>query len=193
MARTKACKKCGEVIFYINPICENTELICDKCKTKQYIYSGKYTTCDKTCSSCYNDSFRVKIIDHGDDEKITLECSECKSSPRTYYVDSEGNSIDRSTREILIIDNKIEVIDNNVSNMESRVNEIEYKAECAQEDLERLDSRISQSKEDIISVEQDVDWLSKELDREVFRLKKEINELNNLLSEIKDNSKDIIQ
>lgn len=191
MARTRACKKCGEVIFYINPIGENTELICDKCRTKQYIYSGKYITCDKTCSSCYNDSFRVKIVDHGENEKITLECTECKGSPRVYYIDRDGNSIDRNTREILIIENKIDTIENNVSTLESRVYEIEYKSECAEEDLGRLSSRINRNKEDIVSIEQDVDWISKELDREVIRLKNEIKELNNLLENIKENIKEI--
>lgn len=193
MARTRACKKCGEVIFHINPMGENTELICDKCKSKQYIYSGKYITCDKTCSSCYNDLFRVKVIDLGDGEKVTLECSECKGSPRTYYIDRDGNSIDRSTREILILQDKVEIIENSVSNLESRIFEIEYKAEYVEEDIERMSDRINNNKEDLSSIEQDVDWISKELDRETSRLKREIDDLNDLLNTIDDNTQKFIQ
>lgn len=190
MERNAACKKCGEVIFNINSMRENTELICDKCRTIQYICRGKYATCDKICSSCCNDTFRVKVIDCIDGEKVTLECSECKASPRIYYIDRDGNSIDKSTREMLILESDIE---NSVTNLESRIYEIEYTAEYVENDMERLSSRIKNIKEDISYVEEDVDWVSKELDREVSRLRKEIEDLNKLLNDIKKNTKKFIK
>ncbi len=49
MAKTKSCKRCGEVIFKINPVCENSEAICIVCNEKIYINCGEYSTYESKC------------------------------------------------------------------------------------------------------------------------------------------------
>lgn len=187
MARTKSCKKCGEVLYTIVPMCEEVSVVCNHCKTTNTVNCGKYTTYEKICSSCLSDVFKIRVSDYRSEEKISIECTECKGGPETYYIDKEGNRIDRQTRELLIIQDNIEKVEDNVNGLEDRLEEIDSRLESMEYDVSGLSSRVSGNKEYINSIEYDLDAVKRELDREVSSLERELNDLSSTVHQLERN------
>lgn len=179
MIRTKACKKCGEVIFDINSTCEEVEFVCKSCMDIHTINWGPYYTIHNKCDSCYNDVFKIKINDNEDVEQIIVECSECKSSPKQYYTDKEGNEIDCATRDMLIIQDSIKQFNDSINNLESRMIKLEDNiASIKCDTVENLSRKINDNKIDINMINYEVSGFS--------------NELNGLKDMIKNIEKNIV-
>lgn len=182
MAKTKACKRCGEVIFKLKPVCEKTEVICQKCNDVMYINSGEYTTYENKCKSCSSDQFKLRRYEYGNEEITKIECINCKDEPNTYYVDKQGKKIDRSIREILMIKDSIERVENNVYTMESRIDDIESQIYNMEYDITRANSKASNNEESINDVENSVDYIKRDIssiESSVSELKSDIGNLEN--------------
>lgn len=162
MIRTKACKTCGEVIFNINSTCENVELVCKSCNSITNVNFGKYLTLDKVCNSCSNDSFKIKVEDNRNRENTYIECTDCKGAPNHYYVDYDGNVIDRISREMLIIQDSINTIHKDVSNIEARVSIIENNIKNVKSNLSK---KVNENKVDINSINYEMNSFSSELSK----------------------------
>lgn len=164
MIRTKPCKKCGEVIFNINSTCEQIELICKNCNTVNLIYFEKYSTVDNECRGCSNNSFKIKVDDKNDSENVVFECVNCKSSATKYFVDKDCNEIDRTVREMLIIQDSINSLKAYTNNVEARVNVVEKNVRYIQHDLfEYLSKIVNENKLDINSLNYDLSSYSNEI------------------------------
>lgn len=182
MAKTKACKRCGEVIFKIKPVCENTEVICQECNDILYINCGEYTTYENKCKSCSGEQFKLRRYDYGDEEITKIECINCNDEPNTYYVDKQGKKIDRSIREILMIKDSIERVENNVYTMESRIDDIENKIYNIEYDIASIESKARSNEESINDIENSVDYVKNDIssiESSVSRLQTEIENLEN--------------
>lgn len=161
MIRTKACKKCGEVIFNINSRLGNTNLVCTSCSNLTPINVGKYSTLDNKCNSCSNESFKIKVEDNKEKEHTYIECTSCKGTPSSHYIDSSGNSIDRASRELLIIQDSI---NSNVNKLEARIDKIEGNIAYLENDLFKdLTKKVNGNKLDINTIKYDVDSFSEEI------------------------------
>lgn len=167
MIRTKPCKTCGEVIFSINSTCEQVELICTNCNSVTNVNVGKYSTLEKKCNECSNEYFKIKIHDENKNkERIGIECTNCKGTPKYYYIDKDGKLIDRSSREMLIIQDTIKLVSNNVNNLESRIDNIEHNIKHVELDLfENLNRKVNENKLDINSINYEVSSFSDELSK----------------------------
>lgn len=164
MIRTKACKKCGEVIFNINSRLGNTNLVCTSCSNITPINVGKYSTLDNKCNSCSNESFKIKVEDNKEKEHTYIECISCKGTPSSHYVDSSGNVIDRASRELLIIQDSINSLNNNVNKLEARIDKIEGNLAYLENDLFKdLSKKVNGNKLDINTIKYDVDTFSDEI------------------------------
>lgn len=164
MIRTKSCKACGEVIFNINPSYKNIELVCESCKAKDLISLGKYITLKDTCESCSKDSFKIKIDDNFNKERIDIECINCKTVPNTYFIDQNGIEIDRVAREMLIIQDKINDMDNRLNFMDNKIENLETDLKLTKGNItENLSQKINESKIDINNINYEVNNFSDEL------------------------------
>ena len=166
MIRTKPCKNCGEVIFRINSTCEQIELVCSNCKSITNINVGIYSTLDNKCNSCSNEYFKIKIHNNENKEHVETECTNCKCSPNHYYIDKDGKLIDRSSREMLIIQDTIKMVNNNVHNLESRIDNIENNIKYVKSDLfDNLNRKVNENKLDINSINYEIGSFSDELSK----------------------------
>ena len=182
MAKTKSCDRCGEVILKINSICEDAEIICQKCNNVIYFNAGKYTTYEKKCSHCENDLFKLRRYDYGDKEIIKIECTKCKGEPKQYYVDREGNKIDRSVREILLIKDTIESVENNVYNIEDTISDIDNRVYYLESEVGSIINNIYSKDEMINGLEDNVDNIKSDIysmSSEIDRLKNDIENIDN--------------
>lgn len=190
MAKTKSCGRCGDVIFKINPVCKNTEVVCQTCNSTMYINCGEYTTYENMCRSCSNELFKLRRYDCRDKEITKIECTNCKDEPNTYYVDKEGKKIDRSIREILIIKDSIERVENDVYNLESRIDDIDTKIDYIEYDISSLNSKVNSNEESISDMEYDVDYIKSDIssiDSSIRELKCSIESLDNSIYNLERN------
>ena len=191
MAKTKSCKRCGEVIFKINPVCENSEAIGIVCNEKVYINCGEYSTYESKCKSCSNELFKLKRYDYGQKEIIKIECTNCKDEPNTYYVDKEGKQIDRSIREILLIKDRIERVENNVYNIENRIDDVETRIDYMEYDISTVNSKSRNNEESINNIEYDVDYIKRDIsdiESSIRGLKDNIESLDNSIYNLETNN-----
>ncbi len=176
MAKTRPCTKCGEVLFKINPVCENTEVICQACNHIMYINSGEFTTYEKMCKSCSNELFKLKRHEYGEKEITKIECTNCKDEPNTYYIDKDGNSIDRPMREILLIKDNIEKVGSDVYNIEYRIDSIDNKMDYMESNIRNLNIKANRNEEYINDIECEVRYI-----------KSDIRSIENSIRELKNN------
>ena len=166
MIRTKSCKACGEVVFSMNSSYEHIELICESCKTTNLISLGKYIALKNICESCVNDLFKIKIDDKGNEERIDIECTKCKATPNTYFIDQNGIEIDRVAREMLIIQDNIKDVNNRLNRMENKIENLETDLRNTKENMiENLSQKINENIIDINTVNYEVNNYSDELNR----------------------------
>lgn len=174
--RTAHCKRCGEVLFKIEPGIGDVTYNCIACGEKVAVVEcNEYETLQHSCDKCGSDVFKVKVTvdDHSNSQEYWIaECESCKATPDSIYVDNEGNIISEEERDQLI----------------------------KQDELYRLEEE-AYAKDDLIhQLEEEVDNLNSEIeekDRYISSLKSEIedteNEIYNLKKQAKDKDKYIVE
>jgi prefoldin subunit 5/DNA-directed RNA polymerase subunit RPC12/RpoP len=171
--RTAVCKKCGSVEFKIVPECGRIRYICLGCKgIVANIYLDSYETADNKCRKCGNEIFKVEINEQGSNNYWSGFCIKCGQKIGKKYVDSHLNRIDRKTREMLII--------------QDRIGELDNKIEELKEDVEE---KIDNLWDNINSVKYDLDdylYKIKDVENKIEDYAYKIRDLDNRIDELDD-------
>lgn len=135
--RTAQCKKCGEVLFKIKSGIGEVVYCCVQCNNEvEIVKCEKYATLLPLCQECGGDTFKARIKvdkEHSLQQHWDPECIECKGTPKSVYLDGEGNLIDESTRIVLI-----------VKDLEEEVNMKDEFIKVLEGDLEKLNTQIEE-------------------------------------------------
>ncbi|RDY25739.1 hypothetical protein CHL78_016680 [Romboutsia weinsteinii] len=161
MARTISCKNCGEVLFNIAPNSKNIECICDKCNAITILNNDmEYQVYERYCKNCGGQYFKVKKSQNDFKESISIECTNCGQGPGTHYVDKEDKTIDRGTRELLIMSDEINKIKKELEALRSRTYNLELDRLSVDREVS-LDRDVKREKHRIVDLSSEIASLTK--------------------------------
>lgn len=148
--RTAQCKKCGGVLFKIKSGVGEVLYCCAECNNEvQIVECEKYATLLTVCEECGGDTFKARIKvdkEHSLQQHWEPECTECKGTPKSVYLDKEGNLIDENIRIVLI-----------VKDLEEEVNIKEEVIKELEGDLENLKNKIKEKNNIIDSLNSEIE------------------------------------
>ena len=167
-SRTANCKKCGSTNLKIRPKFGQVDYICYDCgEMVGKIEYEPYSTLRSNCSKCDGEIFKVKITEEEGTSCWSASCPNCEIPPSLKYIDSNGNEIERQTRELLMIRDEIKELRNEVSALEGDVRELKNRAYSIDYAVDSHENEISNLKDKLDSCENsisDLDWKIRHID-----------------------------
>lgn len=182
--RTAQCKKCGGVLFKIKSGVGEVIYCCAECDNEvEIVKYEKYATLLPTCEECGGDIFKAKIKVHKEhclNQHWEPECMECKGTPKSVYLDSEGNLIDERTRIVLIVKD----LEEEVTMKEEIIKELE-------DDLEKLSGEIAEKNISIDSLNTEIEEKYNCIYNLEYKLEDSKRQISNLEYELESAKKNI--
>lgn len=161
--RTGNCKICGSVEFSISTKLGRVDVICNNCKKiVKTLNLGKYVSINSECKKCNGKIFKATVTKN-EEKSIPIwkpYCTNCGEEPKAFYADEKGNVLDRSVRELLIINDSIEELGQRVDSLDSTVesNTSEYDSRLydLQSDLDSCESKVSDCDSSLYDLKNDI-------------------------------------
>lgn len=149
------CNKCGTSDFILESKHGEVKYICKKCDSEINDYSyDKYTKLLTKCE-CGNNIFEVEIKkdSYHVREYFPPKCIVCGNNTKEIYIDDNNNRIDKITKEILILNDKINEFKNDLSNLKQKIYCIDEEVVSQYYSISDVKNRMKSLESDINSLE----------------------------------------